>query len=269
MTPRFLPAGDTAVIVEFGDRIERALSERVLWLSQRIGAMTIEGVVETVPTFRSLAVHYDPRLTSAARLVPAIEALLHEPVGVSLPGRLWHVPACYDARCAPDLADVAARTGLTTDEVVRLHAGTLFHVYMVGFMPGLPYMGDLPADLVLPRRKDPRVRVPAGSLATAMGLSVIYPLESPGGWHLIGATPIRLFDAGWGRPALLAPGDAVRFEPIAWREFTIVEQAVADGSYTVASETLPGTGAPGSERAAQTARLRPGGSNELPSRNRR
>lgn len=239
MTVRFLPAGDTALIVEFGDHIERALSDRVLWLSERIGGLALPGVVETVPTFRSLAVHYDPRATSAETLVPAIEALLDEPPRSSQAGRLWHVPACYDERCAPDLADVAARTRLTTEEVVALHAGTLFHVYMVGFLPGLPYMGDLPPELVLPRRKDPRVRVPAGSVAIAMAQSVIYPLESPGGWHLIGATPIRLFDPGWPRPALLGPGDAVRFEPIAFSEYQALERAVAAGAYTVASEALP------------------------------
>jgi KipI family sensor histidine kinase inhibitor len=239
MTPRFLPAGDTALIVEFGEHIERALSDRVLWLSNRIRALALEGIVETVPTFRSLAVHYDPRATSAESLVPAIEALLHEPPVASRAGRLWHLPICYDERCAPDLADVAARTGLTTDEVVALHAGTQFHVYMVGFLPGLPYMGDLPPELVLPRRKDPRIRVPAGSVAIAMAQSVIYPLESPGGWHLIGATPIRLFDPGWSRPALLGPGDAVRFEPVAWSEFCAIERAVAGGTYTVASEDLP------------------------------
>lgn len=239
MTVRFLPGGDTALIVEFGDHIERALSDRVLWLSDRIRALALEGVIETVPTFRSLAVHYDPRATSAQNLVPAIKALLHEPPGTSLPGRLWHVPVCYDERCGPDLADVAARTGLTTEQVAALHAGTQFHVYMVGFLPGLPYMGDLPPELVLPRRKDPRVRVPAGSVAIAMAQSVIYPLESPGGWHLIGATPVRLFDPGWARPALLAPGDAVRFEPVDWSEFGALERAVAGGTYTVASEALP------------------------------
>lgn len=239
MTVRFLPGGDTALIVEFGDHIERALSDRVLWLSDRIRALALEGVVETVPTFRSLAVHYDPRATSAQNLVPAIEALLHEPPGASLPGRLWHVPVCYDERCGPDLADVAARTGLTTEQVAALHAGTQFHVYMVGFLPGLPYMGDLPPELVLPRRKDPRVRVPAGSVAIAMAQSVIYPLESPGGWHLIGATPVRLFDPGWASPALLAPGDAVRFEPVDWDEFGALERAVTGGTYTVVSEALP------------------------------
>jgi KipI family sensor histidine kinase inhibitor len=238
MTVRFLAAGDTAIVVEFGEHIERALSDRVLTLSDRIRASAIEGVVETVPTFRSLAVHYDPLTTSADTLVPAIEALLEDSSGTARARRLWHVPACYDERCAPDLEDVAGRTGLTADEVVALHSGTRFHVYMVGFLPGFPYMGDLPEELVLPRRADPRVRVPAGSIAIAMAMNGIYPLESPGGWHLIGSTPIRLFDPGWASPALFSPGDAVRFEPIPWADFEALKAAVAGGSYAVPSEDL-------------------------------
>lgn len=239
MSVRFLPAGDTALVVEFGAGVERALSDRVLALGDRVRAAALAGVIETVPTFRSLAVHYDPLTTSADALVPTIEAMLPEASGAGGRRRLWHVPACYDAHCAPDIGDVAARTGLTTEEIVRLHSGTRFHVYMVGFLPGFPYMGDLPEVLVLPRRTDPRVRVPAGSIAIATTLNGIYPLESPGGWHLIGATPIRLFDPGWERPALFSPGDAVRFEPVPWSEHERIGRAVAAGDYNVPCEDVP------------------------------
>lgn len=238
MSVRFLAAGDTAIVVEFGEAVERALSDRVLALSDRVRAAALDGVIETVPTFRSLAVHYDPLATSAQTLVPAIEGMLAEASGSARRRRLWHVPACYEERCAPDLADVAARTGLMTEEVVRLHAGTRFHVYMVGFLPGFPYMGDLPEVLVLPRRTDPRVRVPPGSIAIATTLNGIYPLESPGGWHLIGSTPIRLFDPGWQEPALFSPGDAVRFEPVPWGEHEAIARAVDKGEYRVPCEDV-------------------------------
>jgi inhibitor of KinA len=235
---RFLPAGDTAVIVEFGDRIDRVVSDRVLRLSALVRAANLPGVVETVPTFRSLMVHYDPLATTSANLNAALEELLDSSRGEAKPVKLWRIPACYAASHAPDLAEVAQRTGLSAAEVVRLHSGTRFHVYMIGFVPGFPYMGDLPELLALPRRIDPRIRVPAGSVAIATNMTAIYPLESPGGWHLIGTTPIRLFDLRRPRPALLSPGDAVRFEPVAVAEFDAIRAAVAADAYQVPSETI-------------------------------
>ena len=233
MNVRFLPAGDTAVIVEFDDRIDRAVSDRVLHLSALVRAANLRGVVETVPTFRSLLVHYDPLATDSANLTTAIENLLDTSRGEAQPVKLWRIPACYAASHAPDLAEVAQRTGLSAAEVVRLHSGMRYHVYMIGFVPGYPYMGDLAERLVLPRRADPRVRVPAGSIAIATTMTAIYPLESPGGWHLIGATPIRLFDLRWRSPALFSPGDAVQFEPIAAEEFDAIRAAVAGDAYQV------------------------------------
>ena len=239
MNVRFLPAGDTAVIVEFGERIDRLLSDRVLRLSTLVRAANLPGVVETVPTFRSLMVYYDPLATDGASLSAALENLLDSGRGAAQPATLWRIPACYAASHAPDLAVVAQHTGLSTAEVVRLHsASTRYHVYMVGFVPGFPYMGDLPAPLVLPRRADPRVRVPAGSVAIATNMTAIYPQESPGGWHLIGTTPVRLFDLRRPRPALLSPGDAVRFEPVTVREFDAIRAAVAADAYQVPCETI-------------------------------
>ena len=237
MNVRFLPAGDTALVVEFGDRIDRLLSNRVLRLSALVRAAQLPGVIETVPTFRSLMVHYDPFATDSGSLTNAIENLLDNERSEATPITLWHVPACYAASHAPDLADVAQRTGLGTEEIVGLHSKTQFHIYMIGFVPGFPYMGELPAPLVLPRRADPRVRVPAGSIAIATNMTAIYPLESPGGWHLIGSTPIRLFDLRRSRPALLSAGDAVRFEPVSVREFDAIRAAVAADAYQVPCET--------------------------------
>jgi len=234
---RFLPAGDSAVIVEFGDRIDRLLSERVLRLSALVRAAKLPGVIETVPTFRSLMVHYDPLATDSAGLTAALENLLDSGRSEAKPVTLWRIPACYAASHAPDLAEVAQRTGLGMEEIVGLHSNTRFHIYMLGFVPGFPYMGDLPEAMVLPRRADPRVRVPPGSIAIATNMTAIYPLESPGGWHLIGATPIRLFDPRRSRPALLSAGDAVRFEPISVREFDAIRAAVAADTYQVPCET--------------------------------
>lgn len=225
------------MIVEFGDNIDRVLSDRVLRLSALVRAAKLPGVVETVPTFRSLMVHYEPLSTDSASLTAAIKNLLDSSRGEPKPVKLWRIPACYAISHAPDLAEVAQRTGLSAAEVVRLHSGTRFHIYMLGFVPGYPYMGDLPDPLVLPRRTDPRIRVPAGSIAIATHMTAIYPLESPGGWHLIGSTPIRLFDPRWPRPALLSPGDAVRFEPVSVHEFDAIRAAVAADAYQVSCET--------------------------------
>lgn len=237
MKARFLLAGDTALVVEFGDRVERSLSDSVLRLSARVRASALHGVTETVPTYRSLMVHYDPLVTDSASLIADIGTLLGESGSHRAQATLWRIPACYAPSHAPDLEEVAQRTGFTTDEVIGLHTGTCFHVYMVGFVPGFPYMGDLPQALALPRRTDPRVKVPAGSIAIAMGQTAIYPVESPGGWHLIGATPIRLFDPGSARPALLRPGDQVRFDPIGAAEFEGIAADVARGAYRVPCET--------------------------------
>ena len=240
MNVRFLPAGDAAVVVEFGDHVSRILSDRVLRLNALVRAANPRGLVETVPTFRSLMVHYDPLATDSASLIGAIENLLDSGSGETTQARLWRIPACYAISHAPDLEDVARCAGLSTEEVIRLHCSTRYHIYMIGFVPGFPYMGDLPPALVLPRRADPRTRVPPGSIAIATGMTAIYPLESPGGWHLIGTTPVRLFDLRWPRPALLGPGDAVQFEPITAVEFEAIGAAVAADAYQVPSEAIVG-----------------------------
>ena len=235
MNVRFLSAGDRALVVEFGDRVNRTLSERVLRLDAMIRSNPPVGTVETVPSFRSLAIYYDPLLTSQGELRRAIAPLLDLGDDPRAGARLWHVPVCYEGEFGPDLAEVARLTGSTPHDVVALHSGTRFHVYMLGFLPGFPYMGDLPPQLALPRRADPRLRVPAGSISIATTLTAIYPYESPGGWHLIGATPIRMFDPERPKPALFAPGDAVMFQPIDAAAFTSIRKAVETRGYKVES----------------------------------
>jgi inhibitor of KinA len=238
LRPRFLAAGDRALVVEFGDRVDRRLSEAVLRLDALLAAARPAGLVETVPTFRSLTLYFDPLATTRADLQKSVRACLGHRRAPRHEARLWHIPVCYEAAFAPDLAEVARRTGLTPEEVAARHAATRFHVYMIGFLPGFPYMGDLPPELALPRRADPRVRVPAGSVSIATGLSAIYPYESPGGWHLIGTTPVRLFDLARPRPALLAPGDAVAFEAIDAGRFAAIRAAVEAGGHETESEPL-------------------------------
>ena len=217
--PRFLPSGDTALCVEFADRIDRAVSARVLALADRIEAAQVAGIVELVPTFRSLMIHYDPDVLCNAELKSALAPLVIGLDSTERPGRRWVIPACYDARLAPDLDDVAGRTGLSPQEVIARHSAVTYHVYMLGFLPGFPYMGDLPAELALPRRENPRTKVPSGSIAIATTMAAIYALESPGGWHLIGRTPVPVWDLRRDPPALLRAGDKLVFNPVSFEEY--------------------------------------------------
>ncbi|MEL6576092.1 MAG: 5-oxoprolinase subunit PxpB [Pseudomonadota bacterium] len=232
--PRYLPFGDAALIVEFGREKDRALSALVLALDAALAAAPPEGVVETAPSFRSLLVQFDPLVTDGPRLQAAIQGVVAQGFAAAEgAARHWHLPACYEGEYAPDLEDVAERAGMTPAAVVDLHAGIAHHVYMIGFLPGAPYMGDLPGSIDFPRRSDPRTKVPAGSVAIAVGLTVIYPVTSPGGWHLIGRTPVTLFDkaAGGEAPALLRPGDAVSFVPTPPDRYTEIARAAAAGDW--------------------------------------
>jgi inhibitor of KinA len=231
---KILAAGDTALVVEFGDGIDRHLSARVLALAHRVDAMRIDGVVETVPTFRSLLVHFEPLVLPASALIARIGEVMDGLAVAEHVGRVWHLPACYDPSLAPDLADVAARTGLKPAQVIERHAGLTYHVYMLGFLPGQAYMGDLPAELALPRRETPRSRIAAGSVAIAGGMTCIFPMETPCGWHLIGRSPVRLWQAGGGTAgALLAPGDEVVFTPVSLREYEGLVARATEGILTV------------------------------------
>ncbi|MBP6130053.1 5-oxoprolinase subunit PxpB [Thauera sp.] len=232
MSFRILDAGDAALTIEFGSIIDPALLAEVNALDaavlRRKQAGELPGVIETMPTFRSLTVFFDPLVTDRdavlATLQPLIAAAEH---GSTTDGRHWRLPVCYEGEAAPDLAEVAGAIGIGEDEVVALHSGAEYLVYMIGFLPGFPFMGDLPAPLRLPRRAQPRVRVPAGSVAIATGLTAIYPWESPGGWHLLGRCPVPLFDARRTSPSLLAAGDRVRFVPVSAEECRAIEAGLA------------------------------------------
>jgi KipI family sensor histidine kinase inhibitor len=200
--------GDAAVTIEFGARIGRDLSARVLAAQRAIEAAQLPGVREYVPTFRSLTVHYDPAVIAYADLAARIGALPLEAAATAVEGTAWRVPVLYDG---PDLEDVAREAGIGTAEVTALHAGQIYHVYMLGFLPGFAYLGDLPERLRLPRLKVPRTRVPAGAVAIADELTAIYPVVSPGGWRLIGRTDVAIWDLYRDPPALLAAGTTVQF----------------------------------------------------------
>jgi KipI family sensor histidine kinase inhibitor len=209
--PRVLPVGDAALALELGATLDPATSARVRALDMALARSPFEGLREAVPTHRSLLVLYDPGVARYSRLAKALLSLASSPAPPLPPGRLHHVPVAYGGENGPDLASVAAERGLSEREVVRLHSQPEYTAFMLGFTPGFPYLGVLSEDLDCPRRATPRVRVPAGSVAIAGRQTGVYPSASPGGWHVLGRTSVRLFDPLRAEPALVAPGDRVRF----------------------------------------------------------
>lgn len=219
--PRLLALGDGAWTVEFGDAIDPALNARVMALRDRLLAARADDallapVLDIVPTFRSLTVHFDPWQADAAAIGARLLALADTAAAAPVvSGRHWCLPACFDAEFGPDLAALAQAKGLSVDEVVRRLCGATLRVYMIGFLPGFPYMGGVPEALALPRLATPRQRVPARSVAVTGTLCSVYPWDSPGGWHLLGRTPLALFDAAQAdEPAWLAAGDTLRWQAV-------------------------------------------------------
>ncbi|MCX7889969.1 MAG: allophanate hydrolase subunit 1 [Rhodobacteraceae bacterium] len=236
--PRLLDAGETALVVEFGEAIDDAVSARVLALDRAFAAAPPAGVTETVPTYRSLMIHYDPLVLDRAGLVALVRARLAAGGGAEIPAarRLWRIPACYDSALAEDLGVVAAATGLTGAEVVALHSGATYRVVMYGFAPGWAYLGGLPPALGLPRRTAPRGRIPAGSLIIAGGQAIVASGAMPSGWHIIGRTPERLFARRRDPAFLVAVGDLVTFRPVDRPTHDEMAAAVAAGQVVAEAE---------------------------------
>ncbi len=235
--------GEGGLAVELGEGIDEAVNARVHQLAAAARALG-PAVREVVPTYRSLLLLFDPLRLPRARLVRKVEALLAglDRPGAAAGGRVVRIPVAYGGAFGPDLDLVARHAGLSEDEVVALHGSVPYRVFMLGFTPGFPYLGGMPARLATPRRDAPRPRIPAGSVGIAGAQTGIYPVESPGGWQLIGRTPLRLFDAASPTPFLLAAGDRVRFRRCTEAEFHALAARVAAGEWTPEAE-------PGEEEA--------------------
>ncbi len=213
--PRVLPCGETAVSVEIGNEIDQAVNDRVHALFKTLKTLSPPGIVNMTPTYRSLLIQYDPWDCSFEQLLILIERQFGSTAtAASTEPETITIPVCYGGDLGPDLEDVATLHGLTTDQVVAFHSAPAYHVYMIGFAPGFPYLGGLDERLHTPRLPEPRQKVPAGSVGIADRQTGIYPVESPGGWRLIGRTPLRLFDPTRSDPFLISPGVHLRFLPI-------------------------------------------------------
>ena len=231
-TVRIVAAGDAAVIVEFEDRVDPRINEAAIALAQRIEAAALKGVRDVVPTYRSVAIHFDPLRTDHDALVARVETCAADESAIQLESHREHsnpspvrIPVCYAGEFGPDLLDVAAFAGVTEAEVIRLHLARTYRVFMLGFMPGFAYMGMVDERIAAPRLRTPRVRVPAGSVGIAGVQTAIYPVSTPGGWRIIGRTPLKPFDLAREQPSLFRPGDAVEFYAIEPGEYARFENA--------------------------------------------
>ena len=215
-----IPAGDSAIVIEFEERIDPDVNARAVRLADALAREGIAGVRDVVPTYRSVAVYFDPLRVDYERLRNYLDAVDHgTEVTAERSSETIRVPVCYGGDLGPDLAEVAAFAGITEQQVIKRHAGGSYRVYMLGFVPGFAYMCPVDSRIAMPRRPTPRVRVPLGSVGIGGIQTGVYPAETPGGWRLIGRTPLKPFDPARAKPFLMKAGDTVQFYPIDRAEY--------------------------------------------------
>ncbi|MGL4810267.1 MAG: 5-oxoprolinase subunit PxpB [Beijerinckiaceae bacterium] len=227
--PTFLPSGDAAVTIEFGDRIDPALNARVLALDAAIAKAGMAGIVETIPTYRSLLVQFDPLTVDYAVLERNIRTLCATLDTQTQAARRWKIPVVYGGAFGIDLEATAAHHGITPTQLIDKHAAGIYRVYMIGFMPGLAYLGGLDPAIATPRRLDPRLKTPSGTISIGGIQALVASVEMPSGWHLLGRTPVRTWLPGREPEFLLLPGDEVVFEPIDASRWDALDKAAQAG----------------------------------------
>lgn len=233
-TPKYLGSGEKCLVVEFADAIDRGANIRLQGLKSTLAKLAVPGIIELVPTYRSLAVYHDPLILSREALVPLVEESLKglTPTDASRKQSLV-MPVIYGGAHGPDLATVAQHTGFNEEEVIRRHTANDYYCFMLGFTPGFGYFGGMDEALETPRLKTPRTLIPGGSVGIAGKQTGVYSIDSPGGWQLIGHTPIRLFDPESEKPTSIEPGDWICFRPIGEDEYNDILKAVAERRYVL------------------------------------
>jgi inhibitor of KinA len=208
---RLISAGDSTLIVEFEERVDAAVNAQAVRLAESVRSSAIAGVRDVVPTFRSVAVYFDPLKTDFSALHTRLTDIANQAPSEPSSGALVRIPVTYGGASGPDLAEVARFAGISEAEVVALHTSRTYRVFMLGFVPGFAYLGTVDPRIAAPRRSTPRIRVPAGSVGIAGVQTGIYPRETPGGWQLVGRTTVKPFDRSSAEPFLLRAGDSVQF----------------------------------------------------------
>ena len=230
---KYLSQGETGLVVEFGNAIDPAVNTRVHDLARRVGAECGNVVEAVVPTYRSFLIFFDPLLISRQELVAKIEKLAAAPADSTTAAavKTVRIPTLYGGEAGPDLEFVAGHNQLTPAEVVQIHSSVPYRIYMIGFTPGFPYLGGMSEKIAAPRLKTPRTKIPAGSVGIAGTQTGLYPVESPGGWQLIGRTPLQVFNPRSEQPFIYSAGDFLQFQPVTADEYELIRQDVANGVY--------------------------------------
>ena len=229
---RILTAGDSALLIEFGKEINPETKRKITAIVQLMREQHIEGIVDVIPAFCSLLINYDPRVLSYEELKERMENLLKmETKTETTRKRIFEIPVCYGGEYGPDIDNIAEHAGLSVNEVIKIHSSKDYLIYMLGFLPGFTYLGGLDERIHTPRLASPRLTIRAGSVGIGGSQTGIYPLDSPGGWQLMGLTPVRTYDPERQTPILVEAGDYIRFIPIDEEEFLRIQKLVEKGKY--------------------------------------
>ena len=230
--PQIMPAGDCAVVVEFANEISETINRTIRNYVTNLKEQKIHGINEIIPTFRSVLVQYDPRFISHETLLCTLKEVLNMPRKAEESSvKTVEIPVCYEGEYAPDIEYVAEHAGLSVEEVIKIHSSKDYLIYMLGFQPGFPYLGGLDERLFTPRLAVPRIKLRAGSVGIGGEQTGLYPLESPGGWQLIGTTPVKAYNPKKENPIPYEAGDYIRFVPISGEEFAEIEELEKTGQY--------------------------------------
>ena len=228
-------AGDSPVLIEFGKEISPEINGQITALVHLMKEQHIEGVVDMIPAFCSLLINYDPRVISYGKIRRRLEKLLKLEVRQEGGTRqVIQIPVCYGGQYGPDLENIASHAGLSPQEVIDIHCSRDYLIYMLGFLPGFSYLGGLDERIHTPRLANPRIRIPAGSVGIGGSQTGIYPLDSPGGWQLLGMTPVKTYDPARQSPILFEAGDYIRFVPVNEEMFRSIREQVEAGTYQCA-----------------------------------
>jgi len=226
------PAGDASLLIEFGQEISPEINAKITATVQLMKEQHIEGVVDIIPAFCSLLINYDPRVLSYDELSKRMKRLLNIEIKAGASSRrVFEIPVCYGGQYGPDLANIAEHAGLTEEEVIEIHSSRDYLIYMLGFLPGFCYLGGLDERIHTPRLANPRLKINAGSVGIGGSQTGIYPLDSPGGWQLMGMTPVKTYDPDREVPILLSAGDYIRFIPVDEEEYLRIKELVERDEY--------------------------------------
>ena len=227
-----LTAGDSSLLIQFGNEISPEINQRIKATVQLMREQHIEGVLDVIPAFCSLLINYDPRVISYSEITKRMRKLLKvEMKAEDEKKKVFEIPVCYGGKYGPDLAYIAEHAGMTEEEVIALHSSKDYRIYMLGFLPGFCYLGGLDERLHTPRLATPRIKIDAGSVGIGGSQTGIYPMDSPGGWQLMGMTPVKTYDPEREVPILVEAGDYIRFVPVDEEEYLRIKELVERGEY--------------------------------------